>query len=191
MRAQLAPRDVAREPYLAGERPPLRISRIAVRGKTQAKEVADHLAACGLAARPDLVYGLYRVPDRIRPSAGPEGPRVVEWDIVHAATAPLPLAQAPTDVYFDAEATWVARGIGEPSVLDEDLALAYLTQAGIGPELTLGIARHVTIDPRGGDSEINRLWPELRGCVYKSDCAHRPATRISDRHPPFRAVSWQ
>ena len=165
MRAELAPRDAAREPYLASARPPLRISRIVTRGKTQARDVAEHLAACGLAARPDLVYGVYRVPDRIRPSAGPEGRRVVEWDIVHAATEPLPPADAPADIYFDAEATWVARRIGEPSVLDEDLALAYLAQAGIGPELTLGISRHVTIDPRGGDSEASdsRMTARVRG----------------------------
>ena len=165
MRAELAPRNAAREPYLAPDRPPLRISRIVTRGKTQAKDVAEHLAACGLAARPDLVYGLYRVPDRIRPSAGPEGRRVVEWDIVHAATAPLPPADTPADVYFDAEATWVARRIGEPSILDEDLALAYLERAGIGPELTLGIARHVTIDPRGGDTESSdsRMTGRVRG----------------------------
>ena len=90
---------------------------------------------------------------------------MVEWDIVHAATEPLPPADAPADIYFDAEATWVARRIGEPSVLDEDLALAYLAQAGIGPELTLGIARHVTIDPRGGDSEASdsRMTARVRG----------------------------
>jgi len=165
MRAELGPRDAARQPYLSSQRPPLRISRIVTRGKTQAEDVTKHLAACGLAARPDLVYGLYRVPDRIRPSAGPEGRRVVEWDIVHAATAPLPPADAPADVYFDAEATWVARRIGEPSILDEDLALAYLTQAGIGPEQTLGVARHVTIDHRGGDSEASdsRMTGRVRG----------------------------
>ena len=95
MRAELAPRDAAREPYLAPGRPPLRISRIVTRGKTQPRDVAEHLAACGLAARPDLVYGVYRVPDRIRPSAGPEGRRVVEWDIVHAATEPLARPPSP------------------------------------------------------------------------------------------------
>lgn len=165
MRAELAPRDAARDPYLAPARPPLRISRITTRGKTQAEDVAAHLAACGLAARPDLVYGVSRVPDRIRPSAGPEGRRVVEWDIVHAATEPLSRAEPPADIFFDAAATWVTRAIGEPSVLDEDLALAYLVQAGIGPEQTLGVARHVTIDPRGGDSESSdsRMMGRVRG----------------------------
>ena len=70
MRAELDVRDAAREPYLAPDRPPLRISRFVTRGATQGPEVAEHLAACGLAGSPELVYGVYRVPDRIRPSAG-------------------------------------------------------------------------------------------------------------------------
>jgi hypothetical protein len=114
MRAELAPRAAAREPYLAPARSPLRISRIVTRGATQGEEVAAHLAACGLAGRPEEVYGVYRVPDRIRPSAGAEKGRVVEWDVVHAATEPLGRAEVPADVYFDARTTWVARGIGEP-----------------------------------------------------------------------------
>ena len=153
MRAELAVRAAAREPYLAPTRSPLRISRFVTRGGTQGQDVAQHLAACGLAARPELVYGVYRVPDRIRPSAGAEKQRVVEWDIVHAATAELPAADLPADVVFDARATWVARRIGEPRPLDEDLALAYLAQAGLGPERTLGIARHVSIDPYQEDTQ--------------------------------------
>src|SRR5215207_7860055 len=109
MRAELDVRDAAREPYLAPGRPPLRISRFTTRGATQGEEVVRHLAACGLAGSPELVYGVYRVPDRIRPSAGHERKRVVEWDVVHAATSPLPPAEAPADIYFDARATWVAR----------------------------------------------------------------------------------
>ncbi len=164
MRADRAVRDAAREPYLAPTRSPIRISRVATRGGTQAEEVAEHLAATGLAGRPDLVYGLYRVPDRIRPSAGSEKRRVVEWDVVHAATEQLGRAASPADVYFDAERAWVARRPGEPSVLDEDLALAYLVRAGIGPEQTLGVARHCTIDPYG-DSESggSRMIPEVHG----------------------------
>ena len=59
MRAELAVRTAAREPYLAAGRSPLRISRIVTRGATQGAEGATHLAACGLGARPDLVYGVY------------------------------------------------------------------------------------------------------------------------------------
>jgi hypothetical protein len=73
MRADLAVRDAAREPYLAPERSPLRISRFVAGG---AEDVARHLAASGLAGRPGFVYGVYRVPDRVG--------GIVEWDVVHA-----------------------------------------------------------------------------------------------------------
>ena len=62
MRADLAVRDAAREPYLAPARSPLRISRFVADG---GDDVARHLAASGLAGRPELVYGVYRVPDRV------------------------------------------------------------------------------------------------------------------------------
>ena len=179
MRAEHALRDAAREPYLAPDRSPLRISRVATRGGTQGLQVAEHLAACGLAGRPELVYGVYRVPDRIRPSAGPEKGRVVEWDVVHAATEPLAPAEAPADVYFDAGDTWVARRIGEPSILDEDLALAYLRHAGIGPERTLGIARHCTIDPYGESESSTYLIARVNGVhVFHSGPAGGVATPL-------------
>jgi len=163
MQAELAVRTAARAPYLAPARSPLRISRFVTRGGTQGQEAAAHLAACGLAARPELVYGVYRVPDRIRPSAGREKSRVVEWDVVHAATAALPPADLPADVFFDARSTWVPRAIGEPRPLDEDLALAYLMQAGIGPERTLGIARHTQIDSYSEGEDQHYLTAEVHG----------------------------
>ncbi len=153
MLADRAAREAARAPYLAPDRPPLHFTRVGTRGATQAQDVTAHLASSGLAGRPDLVYGLYRVPDRIRPSAGNEKGRVVEWDIVHAATEPLASAPAPADVIFQARDRWVARRPGDPGVLDEDLALAYLLGAGIGPERTLGVTRHVTINPESGSDE--------------------------------------
>ncbi len=52
MRAERAARDEARAPYLAPERSPVRIARVATQGKTQVEEVADRLAADdGLGAR--------------------------------------------------------------------------------------------------------------------------------------------
>ena len=89
-----AARDAARRPYLAEHRPPVVFARLATRSKTQIEEVTAYLASSGLAGRPDLVYGLYRVPDHISPgSLRGDGGRVVEWDIVHAA----PDGQPPTD----------------------------------------------------------------------------------------------
>ena len=110
---------------------PLRITRFVT---DQTRDAAAHLAGTGLGARPDLRYGVYRVPDWISPSAGKEKANVVEWDFVHAATEPLNGGSPPADVFFAAETPWVSRRPGEPRVLDEDLALAYLLRAGIGPE---------------------------------------------------------
>ena len=184
MRAELDVRDAAREPYLAPARPPLRISRFATRGGTQAREVVEHLGACGLAGSPELVYGVYRVPDRIRPSAGHERKRVVEWDVVHAATSPLPPAELPADIYFDARATWVARRAGEPRPLDEDLALAFLAGAGIGPERTLGIARHCTIDPYGSSDTQQYLWARVDGVhVFLPGRPAAPTTQLEVTPP--------
>jgi hypothetical protein len=142
-----AARDAARQPYNAEHPSPVVFTRLATRGKTQIEEVAAYLASSGLAARPDLVYGLYRVPDRISPAlGGSEAGRVVEWDIVHGAQSAL----APTNVpvvatFIDGQDRMVRRHVGEPSVLDEDLGVVALASQGIGPEQTLGIARHLVI----------------------------------------------
>jgi hypothetical protein len=146
-----AARDEARVPFLASARVPVEITRLATREKTQLDEVAAYLGSSGLAARPDLVFGVYRVPDHIDGGLK-RGSRLVEWDIVHATAAALAPAAAARSAWFDAEETWVARRPGEPSVYDEDLALAYLTRAGIGPERTLGISRFIKVHQTGEES---------------------------------------
>lgn len=130
-----AARDEARRPYLAEHRAPLVFSRLATRGKTQIEEVSAYLASSGLVTRPDLVYGLYRVPDRITPSlGGSEDGRVVEWDVVHAAPAPLPPSSVPvTATFIDGQVPVVQRRVGQPSVVDEDLGVAALSAIGLGP----------------------------------------------------------
>lgn len=153
-------RDAAREPYLAEQRSSVVFTRMATRGKTQIEEVTAYLAASGLAGRPDLVYGLYRVPDRISPAlGGSENGRVVEWDIVHASSETLAATSVlPVATFIDGKQQLVRRKVGEPSILDEDLGVALLAAAGIGPEQTLGIARRITIrgfsDSEGGSSEL-------------------------------------
>lgn len=141
-----AARDAARVPYLAPDRSPVHISRIATRGASQVDEVLAFLRASGLGARPDLVYGLYRVPDRISPAVTPrsEKNRVVEWDVVHSALPDAPADAPVTAAWFAGGEHWVARRRGEPSVLDEDLGHLYLRHAGLAPEQTLGIARLCT-----------------------------------------------
>jgi hypothetical protein len=142
---QRADRDAARAPYLAASVPPVVFSRLTTRGGTQAEEVAAYLQHSGLADRPGQVYGVYRVPDRISPmlTTNSEKGRVVEWDVVHEPGADVGGgATGVDDAWFSSYEQWVARRIGEPSILDEDLGVAYCRQAGLGPEQCLGIARH-------------------------------------------------
>jgi hypothetical protein len=153
-RTERAARDEIRAAYLAPDRSPVRITRVATRGRTQLAEVADYLASSGLAGRPDLVYGAYRVPDLISPgSMTGEGRGIVEWDIVHAAAGELPRAETPATLTLAAQEVLVARSPGAPAPLDEDLALHLLAAAGVGPEQTLAIARDVSIAKR--DSAAN------------------------------------
>src|SRR3954470_11623400 len=149
-----AARDAARALYLAPDPPALNIARLATREKTQIGEVSAYLGSSGLAGRPDLVYGVYRVPDHIGGGMVLRGgSRVVEWDVIHAAPGALAPTAPAAAAFFEAEDVWVSRRDGEPSVLDEDLALAYLGRAGLGPESCLGIARALEIAQRGGGDE--------------------------------------
>ena len=165
--AERAARDAARAPYLAAQPPPVTISRLATRGATQVGELIAWLGISGLAARPDLVYGVARVPDRISPTltTHSERGRVVEWDVVHVPAELPPAPPAVTTALFPARLPWVARAVGEPSVLDEDLALAYCAWAGVTPEHCFGLARHVHIRRvgRGGDDESPDLATVIEG----------------------------
>ena len=61
--------------------------------------------------------------------------------------ASRPTASAlPNVARFDAGEHRVRRAYGQPSVLDEDLALAWLTGAGVRPEACLGVARDVVME---------------------------------------------
>jgi hypothetical protein len=107
--SERAARDAARAPYTASSSGPIVMTRLATRGATQLEEVLAHLASSGLAARPDLVYGVYRVPDRISGPLTPhsEKSRIVEWDVVHA---PLPPGAPPARVRAGRD---VLPGLGE------------------------------------------------------------------------------
>jgi hypothetical protein len=152
-----AARDAARAPYLAPDRPPMNIARLATREKTQIGEVSAYLGSSGLAGRPDLVYGVYRVPDHVVGGGllglGINKPALVEWEVVHAATPGMPAAPPATVTHFSARDTWAARRPGEPSILDEDLGLEYFRAADLGPEQSLGIARFVEVDAASGSSD--------------------------------------
>jgi hypothetical protein len=145
-----AARDEARAPHLSPARLPVCITRIATRPGTQVREVAEYLGSSGLAARPELVFGAYRVPDVISPGRL-AGEPIVEWDIVHAAEAALPPSRPASVLSLGARDLLVLRAPGKPSPLDEDVAIDVLARAGVGPERVLAIARDVSIARTGGD----------------------------------------
>jgi hypothetical protein len=164
-----AARREARQPFLGPATPQVAITRIATRGKTQLAEVVAHLRQSGLAAHPDKVFGVYRVPDRISPGLTPQSEkgRIVEWDVVHEASAVGgPVGDEVGGAYFDANEQWIARRLGEPSILDEDLGVAYCRKALVGPEHCFGIARfgHFAA-PRwgGGDEDHNPVYGTVVG----------------------------
>jgi hypothetical protein len=156
--SERAARDDARLPYVAPQPWPVTITRVPCRGATALQDVAGHLADSKLAAHPELVFGVYRVPDRISPrTPGSEGSRYVEWDIVHTpGAAPAPAAP-PRVARFDAKEQWAQRVYGQSAVLDEDLALAWLTAAGVPPEACLGVARDVVMEA----GEVQKLFGEF------------------------------
>lgn len=151
--AERALRDEARTPYLAPDRAPVVMTRIATDRQRTLHDLASWLGAAGLSARPDLVYGVYRVPDHVVGGWGIRKPALVEWEVVHAAAPGLPAAPPATVVHFDARDRWAARRPGEPSILDEDLGLEYLRSADLGPEQSLGVARFVDVDAAAGGAD--------------------------------------
>lgn len=130
-----AARDASRRPYLANDRTAPVPSRIATRGNAQFEDLANYLAAPGLAHRPDLVFGVYRVPDRLDPKMpGSEAGQVVEWDIVHTGVhAPNPGARSCSAARAGSlrrRGTLASRRKGDPAVQD-NLALAWMAAAGL------------------------------------------------------------
>lgn len=147
---ELAQREEARTPYLSPERQPVTFTRIATEPKTSVEQLCAWLGSSGLAGRPDLVYGVARVPDHLPGGLGIRKTAVVEWEVVHAAQTALPAVAPAVATAFDARDTWAARRAGEPSIVDEDLGLEYLHFADLGPEQCLGLARQVAVDASGG-----------------------------------------
>lgn len=153
--AERAARDAARAAYRAAEAPQLVFSRIPTTGNRAFQDVIAHLQACGLSARPDRVFGVYRVPDRLVTVAG-EGRAYQEWEIVHAPHDPAP---ATDDVEVRAlrrEHHLVKRRPGDPAVLDEDLTGTLLARGGVGPEDCFGLSRLVTF--RRSDQQGSTTW---------------------------------
>lgn len=152
MLAERAVRDQVKEQYLAPERSPVKITRIATGGRSQIEEVADYLGASGLAGRPDLVFGVYRVPDLINPGKlFGEKNGIVEWDIVHASDSGLAPTGPPATEVIAADEVFIRRAPGEPSPLDEQVGIDLLQRAGFSARQTLGVARILATGKTGGD----------------------------------------
>ena len=163
-RTERAARDEIRAQYLAPDRRPVRITRVAMRG--------GHAAARGRRATSRRA-GSPAVPisstaptasrtSSARAALGGERGGIVEWDVVHAADEALPRAETPAALTLAAQDVLVVRRPGEPAPLDEDLALHLLAGAGIGPEQTLAIARDVSITKRDSGPENSDARIEAR-----------------------------
>jgi len=126
------------------------------------------------------------VPDRISQALTPhsEKGRVVEWDVVHLPMASMTPGPAPALTSFGAGDQWVARRLGEPSVLDEDLGLAFLAEAGIGPERCLGLARYCEFRELRGGQEHEPIRTLVRGLVaLHADVGPGAFEALRDRAP--------
>ena len=96
--AERATRDQIRQQYRSPAAWPVVINRFVVSADDQLGGVAAWLASSGLAARPDLVYGVSRVPDRLGgTSLGAEWSPVVEWEVVHGCLEALTPIEALPD----------------------------------------------------------------------------------------------
>ena len=100
--AERARRDAARAPYEAPDPVPATVTRLRV-GRRDADDAVALLAG----ARPELIFGAYRNPDRLRPTRE-ESQK--EWVVIHAPDALTggPPAR-PARVELEAGHAWVAR----------------------------------------------------------------------------------
>ena len=173
-----AARDLARAPYLAAAPPAIAFTRVGTTGRTQLEEVVEALRASGLSAAPERVFGVYRVPDRFDHNKNSENRAYVEWEIAHAPGALAPAADDVLITAFAREDHWVARRVGEPSVLDEDVAGTLCARAGLEPEDCFGLPRLLQI--RGSDSEAEgKIWQaHVDGALVFS----RPSEAVTRAH---------
>jgi hypothetical protein len=149
-------RDLARARYRAAQAPEVAFTRFPTTGATQLDDVTAHLRAGGLAARPERVFGVYRVPDRFDLNRNGEGRTFLEWEIAHAPGALPPASDEVLTTAFRRDSHWVARQPGEPSVIDEDVAGTLAGRAGLAPEDCFGLTRLLQV--RGSDQENGKSW---------------------------------
>jgi hypothetical protein len=155
--AERAERDRARAPFVAPDAPPITFTRFATTGRTQLEDVVGALRASGLAAHPERVFGVYRVPDRFDHNRNQEAGAYLEWEIAHAPGALGPATDEILMTGFKRDDHWAARTRGQASVLDEDVAGALVSRARVRPEDSYGL--HRLLNARwSSDAEGGQSW---------------------------------
>jgi hypothetical protein len=157
--AEGAERDRTRSRFCAPQVPEVAFTRFATTGRTQLEDVVSALRANGLAAHPERVYGVYRVPDRFDDNRNQEGGAYLEWEIAHVPGALPPAADDILTSGFKRSDHWVARRPGEQSVTDEDVAAALVGRARVNPEDCFGL--HRLLNVRGSDSDAGKSFSAL------------------------------
>jgi hypothetical protein len=147
-----AARDEARAPYLADTQPAVERTRFATTGRTQLEEVSERLKAFD----PARVYGVYRVPDRYDLKRNNENKARVDWEIAHAPRAAGTSSEEVHLAAFNRADHWAVRRLGEPSVLDEDVAGALVARARLEPEDCFGLPRLLQV--RATETEDSKFW---------------------------------
>jgi len=162
--AERAERDRARAPFEAPAPPAIAFTRFVTTGREQLEHVVAALQSSGLAAHPERVFGVYRVPDRHDLGRKQEGKAVVEWEIAHAPGALDPARNGVLTAGFKRSDHWAARRPGEPSVLDEDVAGERVSRARVNPEDCFGL--HRLLNVRGRSTEESTDWiPVVEGVL--------------------------
>jgi hypothetical protein len=154
--AERAARDVARAPFSAATAPAIAFTRFETTGKLQLEDIVRALQSSGLAAHPERVYGVYRVPTRYDLKKNREGDARVEWEIAHVPGSLAPAADQVQTTGFKRSDHWAARRPGEPSVLDEDVAGELIARARVRPEDCFGL--HRLLNVRARDTEESKSW---------------------------------
>jgi hypothetical protein len=183
-----AARLAARAPYEASDGPALAVSRFLVRAHDQPLAVLAHLAETGVAAAPERVFSVHRVPDRISPNLTPQSERgrPVEWEIVREDGE----TGAPTQAFPALETlarggAWVTREVGDPIPRDEELAATLAARAGIGPERCLGLPRILELRTAKDESEAMRVVCHGVGVLV----APPEAQRLADARAVLEAAA--
>jgi hypothetical protein len=149
-----AARDAARLPYRAPDPPAVAVARMT--GLHKDGEALQLLAANGLSARPDLVFGAFRTPDLWSPRSNADKRR--EWLVLHdPAAASAAVGPEVHETVLEAGKAWVQRDDGDPAPVDEEVGALFAARAGLEPEQLLGVSREIRwSSPSEGVPEIEQ-----------------------------------